>query len=316
MARDEDDPLSPSVSKLLPDAAGDSAAPESGRGAAGVVIEWTLIALGVLLAAVTIVAVVRGYASGHDVPLNEAAVALGVAAALLILRDVQKLSAFGFGIERRLERADRAAGVAEDAERGAKKAANLAVGSRVSAGLRALTGREGAKRRSARVSRIAAAPTERSERGPADDPEKRNYPAVSDRYELTGEIDPIDDDDTWASVTLSVRSTVAERPLRQPVRFRLHPTFPDSSPRVFPVDGVASLTIDAYEAFTAAAIVDGTRLELDLASLKGTPAAAGAPKSFWYDDDGGGTAKTATKRASRKRRRSEDEEGPGSGPIR
>lgn len=76
-------------------------------------------------------------------------------------------------------------------------------------------------------------------------------------------------------VTLVVRSTDEERPLSGSVTFHLHPTY---SPPVFtaPVkDGEASLSLQAWGAFTVGVEADegATRLELDLAKVPGGPRA-------------------------------------------
>jgi hypothetical protein len=72
--------------------------------------------------------------------------------------------------------------------------------------------------------------------------------------------------------TLTVGPDGAAPPVQGPVVFHLHDTF---SPNVIPVDpvgGVATLDLTSYGAFTVGAILaDGTKLELDLASLAEAP---------------------------------------------
>lgn len=76
-------------------------------------------------------------------------------------------------------------------------------------------------------------------------------------------------------VRLSVRSTdPRRRPLEGSVQFFLHPTFRVQTPVVtVSPSGVAELTLVAWGAFTVGAVTDGgsTRLELDLAELPGAP---------------------------------------------
>ena len=76
----------------------------------------------------------------------------------------------------------------------------------------------------------------------------------------------------WFVFTLTVGPDGAAPPVQGPVVFHLHDTF---SPNVIPVDpvgGGATLDLTSYGAFTVGAILaDGTKLELDLASLAEAP---------------------------------------------
>jgi hypothetical protein len=72
---------------------------------------------------------------------------------------------------------------------------------------------------------------------------------------------------TSRTVALSVRSTEGSAaPLTGYVQFYLHPTFGNARPVVKVIDGVATLTVESYGAFTVGALADGgdTKLELDL----------------------------------------------------
>lgn len=77
----------------------------------------------------------------------------------------------------------------------------------------------------------------------------------------------------WVAIRLTVRAT-DNNPLRDPVQFYLHDTFPNPTPTV-PIgpDGTATLTIVAWGAFTVGALADAgkTKLELDLAAHPEAP---------------------------------------------
>jgi hypothetical protein len=70
-------------------------------------------------------------------------------------------------------------------------------------------------------------------------------------------------------------SGVADRMLTDSVTFHLHQTFAVPVQVVEPQDGVASLQMIAWGAFTVGAVVtqDATRLELDLATVPEAPKA-------------------------------------------
>lgn len=72
---------------------------------------------------------------------------------------------------------------------------------------------------------------------------------------------------SWRTVTLVVRSTDPRTaPLTGHVQFYLHPTFGNHKPVVEVVDGVATLSLNSYGAFTVGVLADSgsTKLELDL----------------------------------------------------
>ena len=78
----------------------------------------------------------------------------------------------------------------------------------------------------------------------------------------------------WVAIRLSVRSTDDRNPLRDPVQFYLHDTYPNPTPTV-PIgpDGSATLTVVAWGAFTVGGLTDGgrTKLELDLSAHPEAP---------------------------------------------
>lgn len=102
----------------------------------------------------------------------------------------------------------------------------------------------------------------------AADPNKGNFggkSVVKDRV-LRATIEPSELGAGLYRVVLWVRSTNVMNPLRGTVTFYLHPTFAQSVVERPVVNGVATLTVVAYGAFTVGAVADGgTRLELDLA---------------------------------------------------
>lgn len=90
---------------------------------------------------------------------------------------------------------------------------------------------------------------------------------------LAATVKPIRGSRDRYSVRLTVESTEKSRPLSGTVEFHLHETFPESEVRRRVTKGVATLEFPAYGAFTAGAVADGgaTRLELDLATVRGAP---------------------------------------------
>lgn len=106
------------------------------------------------------------------------------------------------------------------------------------------------------------------------DPYKGFAGGLSERNSrrLTAEIRPITNTGSVNRVHLEVASTDPRKPLTQPVKFLLHPTFEEAEVTQMPdKDGVARLDILSEGEFTVAAETDGgdTRLELDLAEVPG-----------------------------------------------
>lgn len=90
---------------------------------------------------------------------------------------------------------------------------------------------------------------------------------------LSATVKPIRGSRGWYTVRLTVESTEKDRPLAGTVEFHLHETFTESEVRRRVTKGVATHEFAAYGAFTAGAVADGgkTRLELDLATVRGAP---------------------------------------------
>jgi hypothetical protein len=82
----------------------------------------------------------------------------------------------------------------------------------------------------------------------------------------------------WFDIELTVKSVGPRKvePLKGLVIFHLHPTFDEPKQAVEAIDGVATLELQAWGAFTVGALVDNgsTMLELNLAKV------ARAPKKF------------------------------------
>lgn len=188
---------------------------------------------------------------------------LGVAGALLLLRDVKSLAFGSYKVE-----FDRKFNELENKVENAQAAA---------------IGRGG----SARSAESAGAGAERLKKTQpgfipvpgqvADDPWKGAFgkQRVSGTRELDAEVTPIGTPGLFR-VQLQVRSTNPRRaPLRGSVQFFLHPTFGNDRPVVtVGPGGTAELALTAWGAFTVGALADDgrTKLELDLAELSEAPA--------------------------------------------
>jgi CO dehydrogenase nickel-insertion accessory protein CooC1 len=109
----------------------------------------------------------------------------------------------------------------------------------------------------------------------ASDPQKGQWGGLAKRNgrELTATVKSVGD--KWFEVRLEVRALPSSPPLTGAVKFHLHPTFQTSVISVAPVDGVATVTVVAWGAFTVGAAADGgeTPLELDLAADSSLPKA-------------------------------------------
>src|ERR1041385_2376933 len=109
-----------------------------------------------------------------------------------------------------------------------------------------------------------------------DDPQKgRGGGACETKFRrLKGDVRAVRGDDDYFRVLLRVESTdVRKAPLSGLVRFHVHDTFHPDVEDVEVKDGVATLELYAWRAFTVGAEADngGTRLELDLSELPGVP---------------------------------------------
>jgi hypothetical protein len=175
---------------------------------------------------------------------------LGVAAALLLLRDVKSLAFGDYKVE-----FERAIGLAREAKNAAENAQAVALG----------PGRQTTASRSREI-----------EAPDNDDPWKGKFggkPCSNDRC-LEAVVEQIGGNDDLYEIDLQVRSTNPDKPLSGVVQFFLHPTFNNPTPivKVGP-NGKAELKLRAWGAFTAGALADGgvTKLELDLAKLESAP---------------------------------------------
>lgn len=126
---------------------------------------------------------------------------------------------------------------------------------------------------------LAASPT-RSAAAPkrvANDPQKNCWggKAARNGWQLSAAVAPSASSNEWFRITLEVKADGAPSKLSGPVRFHLHDSFAEPVRQVRPRQGAARLKLWAYGAFTVGVLVeqDGTRLELDLAELRGAPRA-------------------------------------------
>lgn len=107
-----------------------------------------------------------------------------------------------------------------------------------------------------------------------DDPNKGQFGGKAERkgWKLSAKIEALPDDPDWFAVHLKMKSK--KRALQKGVTFYLHPTFTPQMERVKPdAKGMARYEILAWGAFTVGAEIqdDGTRLELDLATVRSAP---------------------------------------------
>jgi MinD-like ATPase involved in chromosome partitioning or flagellar assembly len=106
-----------------------------------------------------------------------------------------------------------------------------------------------------------------------DDPQKNRWGGLPERNgrRLAAEVKELAK--TWFEIVLKVKAFSGD-PLRGEVIFHLHDSFKPTGVRTAPVrQGVATLKLRAYGAFTVGAVADDgrTNLELDLATLPGAP---------------------------------------------
>jgi hypothetical protein len=106
-----------------------------------------------------------------------------------------------------------------------------------------------------------------------EDPQKGLFGGLAERggWRLSAQVETIERD--WFAVTLTVESTDPARPLDGQVAFHLHDTFRTPVRHIQARQGKAVESLECYGAFTVGAEVmsDGTRLELDLATLPEAP---------------------------------------------
>jgi hypothetical protein len=108
-----------------------------------------------------------------------------------------------------------------------------------------------------------------------DDPEKGKWGGqdTANGRQLKANIKAIPGARDLFSVQLTVLSTATEKPLSGYVVFHLHPSFRQRRVPVPVTDGVATLVLAAWGAFTVGAECDNnsTKLELDLGTVPGAP---------------------------------------------
>lgn len=91
---------------------------------------------------------------------------------------------------------------------------------------------------------------------------------------LTAEVQELPDTPGWYAITLTVSRTAPEKEeLKDKVHFFIHPTFRNFRPTVTPKNGIATLHLTSYGAFTVGAVTDEGKcvLELDLSELESAP---------------------------------------------
>lgn len=110
-----------------------------------------------------------------------------------------------------------------------------------------------------------------------DDPWKGRFGGSPENKDearkLSATVEQLKNRPDYYAVVLEVNSTNPEKPLRNTVRFYLHPTFPNPIQSVTPVNGKAVLTLAAWGAFTVGVSTDDNSclLELNLAAIENAP---------------------------------------------
>jgi hypothetical protein len=106
-----------------------------------------------------------------------------------------------------------------------------------------------------------------------EDPEKGRWGglAMANGREVTATVRELEPG--WFEATIKVRSTDPERPLTGEVNFFLHPTLIPPVRSATATEGVATLRVESYGAYTVGVDADHgeTQLELDLALLEDAP---------------------------------------------
>jgi|GEM_PF-6309349 len=196
---------------------------------------------------------------------DKTAMFLGLAAAVLIIREISKIEFPGVKIERVRQE------LKKEVQQVDKKVEMIESG-----GL--LPGRAEPAQRV--LQRSVAHHTEQKDQWDTD-PNKGKFGGLAevDGRKLTATIKPAAGPSSSAcKVRLSVKSTDGSRPLKGSVTFFLHPTFKERKQYDVPVvNGVAQDEIISWGRFTVGAVADDgkTKLELDLAEVEG-----GTPKFY------------------------------------
>ncbi|TBX66131.1 hypothetical protein EZL74_11120 [Flavobacterium silvisoli] len=108
-----------------------------------------------------------------------------------------------------------------------------------------------------------------------DDPEKGKWGGLSTSNErtITASVTNSETSTDYFNINLEVKSTDLANPLNGDVKFYLPPSFQNPNPVVTTKDGIATLNLLAWGAFTLGVECDNgkTKLELDLSELSGVP---------------------------------------------
>jgi hypothetical protein len=216
--------------------------------------------------AVFVAAIIRLFSeAGPAVRLDETTLLYFVAAAGLFLATNAKSLKFGdFSVE------------LEELKEEVKEAKLLASIAQDSPKI--LVAQENPLAASAALDALAAAPAMDAKPGSApDDPWKNVFGGKSvDKARgrlVSANVEPLKFFPGWYSLELRVESMRGAPPLEGEVRFFLHDSFPNNKPWVRAADGIATLHLKTWGAFTVGVLAEGgaTRLELDLANLSTAP---------------------------------------------
>jgi hypothetical protein len=237
----------------------DGTAPESVKPPADAYIRW-----GLLVVAIALVIAAGGHAVWPERVDTTTGLFLGLAAGVLIIREISKLETPWLKLERvrqelkqEVQKVDDRVDVVETQGGLPGRPAGLAVSKRDM------------------VAEVGGRRTAKANDGWNADPNKGKFggsPEANNRI-LEAEITPVTNERSAAcNVILRVRSTdPVKHPLAGKVTVHLHPTFARPVYQVNVVRGVAEDEITSWGAFTVGAEADEgkTRLELDLMDVEG-----------------------------------------------
>ena len=169
---------------------------------------------------------------------------LGIAAAMLLLRDIDSFAFGDYKIKFRKR--------LENVENAAKDAQSLALG----------------RGKGDKMTETESYGKNYAPGAKANDPWNGVFGGkpVANGRRLSATVRKLDSD--WYGIDLEVVSEDSNNPLTGAVQFFLHPTFKNDRPTITVRDGRAHLYLEAYGAFTVGAVADNgdTELELDLAT--------------------------------------------------
>ena len=197
---------------------------------------------------------------------------LGVAGALLLLRDVKTLAFGDYKVE--FERVRQIAQAAQtQAETAQVKAETAQVKAETAQSVALGVGKD----EPALLNFAKTAAPENVEADVPGDPWKGKFGGSNeaDDRRLSAQVVRIAGSDDLFSIKLKVVSVLPEqKPLAGVVQFFLHPTFKNDRPMIaVGANGAAELKLTAWGAFTVGAVADSgqTKLELDLSQLSDAP---------------------------------------------